>query len=185
MPRRKFEIGQRVEQTTDDGRFVGTVKGYAEDGWAYVKWDRIENEQQVPDDRLSRWRNEVGAFNWGYGADVPALAEVTSAFLRVRSGHDYGSGHGDFAMHERGEAVARAKELIRPLIYSGEVNSWVNYSIEERWVVRYIDGDAMGDKVASGTERPVGSTKVVLTDAEKAAKLAEPENAAQLKKDAA
>lgn len=125
--------------------------------------------------------NEVGSHNRGFGKDVPALAEVTSAFLRIRSGHDYGYGHGDFAMSERAEAIAGAKALIRPLIYSGRVSSWVNYSIEERWVVRYLDGPAMGDNVASGTERSVGSRKVVLLDSEKAAKLALPENAAQLK----
>lgn len=96
----------------------------------------------------------VDAYNRGHSKAIRPLAEVTSAFLRIRSGHDYGDGHGDFAMNERAEAIAAAKELVEPLILFGEVSSWVNYSIEERWVIRYIDGEAMGDTIASGAEGP-------------------------------
>lgn len=123
---------------------------------------------------------EVNAYNRGFNPAIRPLAEITSAFLRIRSGHDYGSGHGDFAMNERAEAVAALKKLIRPLIYGGEVSSWVNYSIEERWVIRYIDGESMGSSTARGVERSVGRRKIVLTDAEKAEKLALPEYAEQL-----
>lgn len=113
----------------------------------------------------------------------PAIAEVVDAFYRIRDGYDYGYGygHGDFDMSEHDEAVAAAKALIRPIIYNGVVSSWINYSLEERWIVRFLDAEAMGAHGPQiGSERSVGSHKVVLLDSEKAAKLALPEYASQI-----
>lgn len=125
---------------------------------------------------------DVNAYNNGFGDDPPALAEITSAFLRIRSGHDYGGGHGDFKMSEWAEAVAAAKALIEPLIYFGEVAAWIEYSIEERVVIRYVDPEAMGEMsgISPGVERSIRIKKITLTAAEKAEKLQESRFAVRL-----
>lgn len=115
------------------------------------------------------------------GKDAPAIAEIVDAFYRVRTGHDYGYGHGDFDLSNHAGAVAAAKEQIKPLIYGGKVTDWIKVSLEERWIVRYVNREAMGETVAVGTERSVGKQRVELTPAEKTEILSRPEYAAKLK----
>lgn len=112
---------------------------------------------------------------------APAIAEIVDAYLSVRTGWDAGYGK-DFGINERAEAVAYAKSKIKPLIYNGEVKGWTEQvSIEERWQVRYIDGEAMGQPSSSGIDMAVKSDRIKLTKTEQNDILAKPECASQLK----
>lgn len=114
---------------------------------------------------------------------APVLAEVLGAYYSVRTGWDYGYGE-DFDIDQRQPAFAAAKAKIKPIIHGGRVTGWTGkVSVEMRWQVRYVDGAAMGQSVASGTDLAVQRWPVELTGSEKAEVLARPEYRDRLRGD--